>query len=125
MEAQGILNQDNDSHLAALQYCFIPRINRRLENFKKAHNMRPCRSLKNKTPQQQYILGRMKYKPNVPEDITEKINDELVNLAPLKDVLNDAQITTLKARLALTKCTTWPIWNRTFRDCPRRNQYLL
>ena len=69
MECEDILDSTNSIHIAALQYVFIPRLNRALNNFSNAHNNRPCRSLHNRTPSQSFILSRLNYTPDVPEEL--------------------------------------------------------
>ena len=59
MEKIGILNCDNECHLFALHYVFIPRINRSLEEFCNQWNSHPLSTEKNKSPEQLFISGTL------------------------------------------------------------------
>ena len=52
MEKSGILDIDNDVHLFALHYIYLPRIGNDLKIWKEAHNNHPLRTENNKTPLQ-------------------------------------------------------------------------
>lgn len=59
MERFGILNIDEDVHLFALHFVFLPRIRRDLAIWKNAHNNHPVRLENNKTPFQLWLSGSM------------------------------------------------------------------
>ena len=100
MEANNILDTDIPIHLAALQYIYIPRINRSLTKFKNANNFRPCRSFKGKTPRQKFILGRMKYQANVPDELPPRVHADPVNFPSLTTDVEHEQVRQLKALLS-------------------------
>lgn len=55
MERQGILIADNDEHIYALHYVFIPRIKQGCENFRAYWNNHGIRTARFKTPNQMFI----------------------------------------------------------------------
>ena len=57
MEDMQLLNPDNECHLFALHYVFIPRINRHLREWKQAWIMHPMSSVHNQTPYQLWTSG--------------------------------------------------------------------
>lgn len=57
MEDLDLLDPVNDEHLFCLQYIFIPRINRHLEEWKQAWLMHPMSSEHNQTPYQLWTSG--------------------------------------------------------------------
>ena len=57
MEEAGILDRGNTMHVFALQYIFLPRINRALEMFTEAWNLHPVRTELNWTPEQMWLNG--------------------------------------------------------------------
>lgn len=101
MESEDILHADNNLHLAALQYVYMPRINRALDNFTQAHNNAPSRSLNNKTPSQAFILSQFQYTPDVPNDLPPIENE---HVAVTLNILNlePAQIERLKTELNIS-----------------------
>ena len=59
MEAQGILQPDNQTDLFCLHYVFIPRINAGLEVFRQAWNHHPLSTEGNHSPIQLYTQGSL------------------------------------------------------------------
>lgn len=57
MEAQNILNSDNETDLFCLHYVFIPRINASLQTFRLAWNHHPLSTAGNRSPLQLYTGG--------------------------------------------------------------------
>lgn len=57
MEAQHILNVENDTDLFCLHYVFIPSINSSLEGFRQAWNCHPLSTEGNRSPLQLYTGG--------------------------------------------------------------------
>ncbi|KAK3736979.1 hypothetical protein QZH41_004685 [Actinostola sp. cb2023] len=57
MDAQGLLDPDNDSHLYCLHMVFLPRINDMLQTFVASWNNHKVRTAGNKTPLQLFIMG--------------------------------------------------------------------
>ena len=57
MEETNILDIDNDIHLFALQYIYIPRINASLNTFQDAWNNHPLSSVSGLSPNQLWISG--------------------------------------------------------------------
>ncbi len=57
MEESGLLNIDNPSHLFALHYVYIPRINECLHQFASAWNSHPLSSVGNLSPNQLWLTG--------------------------------------------------------------------
>ena len=57
MEQSSLLDHLNDTHLFALQYIYLPRINRALEQFRSGWNSHPLSSCHCKTPLQIYTKG--------------------------------------------------------------------
>ena len=76
LEEIGELCVNNENHIWALQYTFVPRINHALKSFADGWNSRPLSSERNRSPEQLWILGI-----NIQEE--ELNNDEVsVNLNP-------------------------------------------
>ena len=59
MEVQEILKADNEFHLAALHYVFLPRINLHLNTFQDGHNSGPISTEHNCSPEQLWISGML------------------------------------------------------------------
>ena len=59
LEAQNILNAENESDLFCLHYVFIPRINASLEGFRRAWNYHPLSTEGNFSPIQLYTSGSL------------------------------------------------------------------
>ena len=59
MEDVGILEPDNELHLAALHYVFLPRINFHLHTFEAGHNSGPVSTEHNMSPEQLWIRGML------------------------------------------------------------------
>ena len=57
MEEAGILNRNNNLHVFALHFIYLPRINRALESFAEAWNLHPVRTEHNWTPEQIWMNG--------------------------------------------------------------------
>ena len=57
LESNGELDPDNEVHMFALQYVFMPRINRALDYFTTQWNHHPIRTEGNKSPLQLWIAG--------------------------------------------------------------------
>jgi hypothetical protein len=57
MEEEGLVNICNDYHIAALQYVFVPRINRALEQFRNMWNNHPMRTCNSLSPVQMWGRG--------------------------------------------------------------------
>ena len=57
MEDEGILDINNEQHLFALHYIYIPRINQALEAFASGWNHHPLSTCHHKTPFQLYTEG--------------------------------------------------------------------
>eukprot|EP00118_Oscarella_pearsei_P019981 m.215171 g.215171 ORF g.215171 m.215171 type:complete len:494 (+) comp39827_c0_seq1:250-1731(+) len=57
LETNGLLDINNEKHLACLHYVFIPRLNRDLQVFKDMWNSHPLSSERNRTPNQLWIEG--------------------------------------------------------------------
>ena len=57
MEHHGLLDHLNELHLWALQYVYIPRINRSLEEFTNSWNNHPIRTAQHKSPLQLFVAG--------------------------------------------------------------------
>lgn len=57
MEENGLLNMDNPIEKSALQFVFLPRINRAITSFKTAWNYHPLRSEHNWSPQRIWSNG--------------------------------------------------------------------
>lgn len=57
MEAINVLDVDDDFHLFALQYIYIPRINASLNHFQAAWNSHPLSSVSGLSPNQLWIAG--------------------------------------------------------------------
>ena len=60
MEANGILQPDNDLDLFVLHCVFLPRINKSLSEFTRAWNMHPVRTAKNWSPRRIMINSMIK-----------------------------------------------------------------
>ena len=58
MECNGILKVDNPTHMWALQYVYLPRINKALTSFVGSWNLHPLSSEGNKSPMQLWITGQ-------------------------------------------------------------------
>lgn len=57
MEHCNLLDPSNETHLFALHYVYIPRINRHLQMFSSGHNNSPIRTEHNSTPYQLWVRG--------------------------------------------------------------------
>ena len=57
MEANGILDVDNEIHMFCLHYTFIARINRALAGFKSAWNNHPLSTQGSLSPNKLWIIG--------------------------------------------------------------------
>ena len=55
LEEAGYLDLGNDIHMFCLQFMFLPRINRHLEQFVSGWDNHPIRSERNKTPNQLWL----------------------------------------------------------------------
>ena len=58
MEAEGVFIADNDLHLKALHYVFIPRIQHHLDAFRNAYARKPLRTANSRSPIQLWISGQ-------------------------------------------------------------------
>jgi hypothetical protein len=61
MESQDILDPDNELHLFALQYIYIPRVNRALDYFTDQWNNHPMSTERNRSPLQTWTAGFYKF----------------------------------------------------------------
>ena len=59
------LDPDNEKHIYALQYVFLPVINQRIEEFRQAWNNHKLRSEQQKTPKQLWLSGTLDNSGNV------------------------------------------------------------
>jgi len=57
LEDEGLLDPLDTTHLYALEYVFVPRINRDLDHFIKSWNNHPMRTVSSKTPIQLWTEG--------------------------------------------------------------------
>ena len=57
LEDNGILDSSNPSHLFALHYVYIPRINRHIESWRQGYIQHRIRTAGNRTPMQLYTEG--------------------------------------------------------------------
>ena len=57
LEEIGELCVNNENHIWALQYTFVPRINHALKSFADGWNSYPLSSERNRSPEQLWILG--------------------------------------------------------------------
>ena len=57
LEDNGILDSSNPSHLFALHYVYIPRINRHIESWRQGYIQHKIRTAGNRSPMQLYIQG--------------------------------------------------------------------
>ncbi|WAR30893.1 hypothetical protein MAR_033435, partial [Mya arenaria] len=57
MEDTGILLPQNDDHLKALHYIYLPRIQQHMDTFRSAYTRRPLRTANSRTPMQLWISG--------------------------------------------------------------------
>lgn len=57
LENSGFLNTDNDAHVYALHFIFIPRINRALKEFTNQRNCHPVSTAQSYSPEQLFISG--------------------------------------------------------------------
>ncbi|XP_028412590.1 uncharacterized protein LOC114535487 [Dendronephthya gigantea] len=62
LEDNGILEPSNPSHLFALHYTYIPRINRHLETWRQGYLQHRIRTARNRSPMQLYIIGLLQYR---------------------------------------------------------------
>ena len=60
LEEQGLLNPDDDVHLFALHYVYIPRINQALLCFKDGWNNHGIRTEHNQSPNQLFVAGALR-----------------------------------------------------------------
>jgi len=60
LEEFGILNPDNEVHLFALHYIYVPRINRCLTAFKDGWNSHGIRTKHNQSPNQLFVAGALR-----------------------------------------------------------------
>ena len=60
LEEQGLLNPDDDVHLFALHYVYVPRINRALLSFKDGWNNHGIRTEHNQSPNQLFVAGALR-----------------------------------------------------------------
>ena len=54
LERYGILSIENDVHMFALHFVYLPRLQMDLEKWKRSHNCHPLRTEQNRTPLQLY-----------------------------------------------------------------------
>ena len=59
LENGGFLNPDNDAHIYALHFIFIPRINRALKEFTNQWNCHPVSTAQSYSPEQLFISGTL------------------------------------------------------------------
>lgn len=80
LEESGFLDCDNQTHLAVLQFVFVPRINKSLQEFQRAWNHHPLATEGNKTPLQIMFLTlppqHYDVDPVIAEENVRIINDE-------------------------------------------------
>ena len=60
LEEQGILNPDNDVHIYALHYIYIPRVNNTLTAFKEGWNCHGVRTEHDQSPNQLFVAGALR-----------------------------------------------------------------
>ncbi len=56
MEETNILDAENDIHLFALHYIYVPRINASLNTFRESWNAHPLSSMSGVSPNQLWII---------------------------------------------------------------------
>lgn len=76
MEAVGILEPDNEMHLVALHYVFLPRINCHLQTFEAGHNSGPISTEHNSSPEQLWIRGMLAIR-NADLRVAQELRDEV------------------------------------------------
>lgn len=83
MEEVGVLEPDNEMHLAALQYVFLPRINNHLRTFEAGHNSGPISTEHNNSPKQLWITGMLAVRNaefRVAQEFREEVHDCVILL---------------------------------------------
>lgn len=59
MEDEGILDPSNEHHMAALNFVYLPIINRHLRLFTEGHNKGPISTEQNQSPEQLWLRGML------------------------------------------------------------------
>lgn len=80
MEEVRILEPDNEMHLAALHFIFLPRINRHLHTFESGHNCGLISTEQNNSPEQLWIRGMLAVRNadfRVAEEFREEVNQDI------------------------------------------------
>ncbi|CAG7831034.1 unnamed protein product, partial [Allacma fusca] len=68
LESFGLLNINNESHIAMLHYVFMPRINSHLQEFARGWNAHPLSTESNKSPQQLFLIHFGSIQDNVVDE---------------------------------------------------------
>ncbi|XP_019861672.1 PREDICTED: uncharacterized protein LOC109590193 [Amphimedon queenslandica] len=77
MEEQLLLDPNNEQHLYALHYIYVPRINRALDEFKESWNHHQIRTAHHKSPHQLFVSGLilMRHSDRVPSDFFDEVDE--------------------------------------------------
>lgn len=78
LEDTGVIDLSNETHIFALHYVYVPRINRHLDSWKSGYVHHHIRTAGSRTPMQLYILGLLEMRGN---DCTEM--DDFETLAEM------------------------------------------
>uniref|UniRef100_A0A7M5X2K0 Integrase catalytic domain-containing protein n=1 Tax=Clytia hemisphaerica TaxID=252671 RepID=A0A7M5X2K0_9CNID len=82
METNGILDRNNDRHIFALHFVFLPRINHSLSSFKSAWNNHPMRTEHNWTPTRMWQNGMVDIRNrnlNTVQDVLQQNHDGVID----------------------------------------------
>lgn len=78
MESEGTLDPVSERDLYALQYVFLPRINRSLHSFQQGWNRHSIRTAHNRTPYQLFTFGclQLQHSGLVAMDFFDQVTDD-------------------------------------------------
>ena len=85
LEEKLLLDVNNHSHMWALQFVYLPRINKALQVFKDGWNAHPISTEHNRSPNQPWILGMDK-------DIYQDVIDVSFDLAVRQITVDDQEV---------------------------------
>lgn len=126
LEFNDLVNPVSDSHIFALHYVFLPRINKALNEFKSYWNHHGVRTEKGMTPHQLFTEGMLRLRDSgltamdffdiveescvVEEEGLVDEDETGVEVSPVSVQLNDGQLLELKQRLdPLAECEDYGI----------------
>ena len=104
MEQQGILDPLNEVQLFALQYVYLPRINRALKTFEEGWNDHGIRTAQHHSPRQLFVQGCMQLQHSglTAMDIFEQVDDSYgIDTDEITPSLPESEVTIPELRISI------------------------